>query len=68
MVERTFGEDVSTYTPGDADDLVIVLARLVDDPAAREAQVARAHERVRGLGWEHEAPRYLALVDGLAKR
>jgi glycosyltransferase involved in cell wall biosynthesis len=68
MVERTFGDDVSTYTPGDADDLAIVLVRLVDDSAAREAQVSRALERVRGLGWEHEAPRYLALVDGLAKR
>ncbi len=68
MVERTFGEDVSTYTAGDADDLVLALLRLVDDPAAREGQVARAFERVRGLGWEREAPRYLALVDGLARR
>jgi glycosyltransferase involved in cell wall biosynthesis len=68
MVERTFGDDVSTYTAGDADDLVLALLRLVDDPAAREAQVSRALDRVRGLGWEREAPRYLALVDGLARR
>ena len=67
MVERTFGDDVATYTPGDADDLVIALVRLVDEPAAREARVARASERVRGLGWEHETPRYLALVDRLAR-
>jgi hypothetical protein len=32
------------------------------------AQVERALERVRGLGWEREAPRYLALVDRLARR
>ena len=68
MVERTFGDDVSTYVPGDADDLVIALLHLVDDPDAREAQVSRALERVRGLAWEAEAPRYLALVDGLARR
>ena len=68
MVERTFGDDVSTYTAGDADDLVLALVHLVDDPAAREAQVSRAIDRVRGLGWEREAPRYLALVDRLARR
>jgi glycosyltransferase involved in cell wall biosynthesis len=68
MVERTFDDDVTTYTPGDADDLVLALLRLVDDPVAREAQVSRASERVHALGWEQEAPRYLALVDGLARR
>ncbi|MGZ8437499.1 MAG: glycosyltransferase family 4 protein [Candidatus Limnocylindrales bacterium] len=68
MVERTFGDDASTYTPGDADDLVLALLRLVDDPVARDAQVSRALERVRGLAWEVEAPRFLALVDGLARR
>jgi glycosyltransferase involved in cell wall biosynthesis len=67
MVERTFGDDVVTYTPGDADDLVRALLHLVDQPGAREALVARALERVRGLAWEREAPRYLALVDGLAR-
>ena len=68
MVERTFGDDVSTYAPGDADDLVLTLLHLVDDPVGRDAQVSRALERVRGLAWEVEAPRYLALVDGLARR
>ena len=67
MVERTFGDDVVTYTAGDADDLALALLRLVDDPGGREALVARALERVRRLAWEREAPRYLALVDGLAK-
>lgn len=68
MVERTFADDVSTYTAGDPDDLVLALLHLVDDPAARVAQVSRAFERVRALGWEQEAPRYVALVDGLARR
>ncbi len=68
MVERTFGDDVSTYTPGDADDLVRVVIGLLDDPVAREAQVTRALDRVRRLGWEHEAPRYLGLVDAVASR
>jgi glycosyltransferase involved in cell wall biosynthesis len=67
MVERTFGDDVVTYTPGDPRDLADALLRLVDDPAAREARLSRALERVRGLAWEQEAPRYLALVDGLAR-
>ncbi|MEA2607819.1 MAG: hypothetical protein QOJ75_62, partial [Chloroflexota bacterium] len=66
MVERTFGDDVATYSPGDPVDLADTLIRLVDDADAREAMVARALQRVRGLAWEHEAPRYVALVDRLA--
>jgi len=68
MVERTFGDDVVTYAPGDPDDLADALLRLVDEPDVREARVWRALERVRGLAWEREAPHYLALVDGLAAR
>jgi glycosyltransferase involved in cell wall biosynthesis len=67
MVERTFGDDVVTYTPGDPDDLADALLRLVDEPDIREARVGRALERVRGLAWEREAPRYLELVDRLAR-
>ena len=68
MVERTFGDDVVTYVPGDADDLVLALLRVVDDPVDREARTERALGRVRELGWEHEAPRYRALVDRVARR
>jgi glycosyltransferase involved in cell wall biosynthesis len=68
MVDRTFGDDVVTYAPGDPDDLADALLRLVDEPEAREARVWRAFERVRGLAWERESPQYLALVDGLAVR
>jgi glycosyltransferase involved in cell wall biosynthesis len=67
MVERTFGDDVLTYEPGDADDLAAALLRLVDEPDARVARVARALARVRDLAWEREAVRYLSLVEGLAR-
>ena len=65
MVERTFGDDVVTYEPGDADDLARAIRRIVDDPPEREARVARALDRVRGLSWDVESVRYLALVDRL---
>jgi glycosyltransferase involved in cell wall biosynthesis len=67
MVEQTFGEDVVTYTPGDADDLAAALIRLIDAPEEREARLDRALRRVRDLGWERESARYLALVDRLAR-
>ena len=67
MVEQVFGDVVVTYEPGDADDLARVLLRLVDEPDAREARIARALDRVRDLGWEHESRRYLELVDRLAR-
>lgn len=66
MVERTFGDDVVTYEAGDAGDLVAALLRLVDEPEAREARVARALARVQALSWERESVRYLALIDRLA--
>jgi glycosyltransferase involved in cell wall biosynthesis len=65
MVVRTFGDDVVTYEPGDADDLARVISHIVDDAPEREARVARALERVHGLSWEVESVRYLALVDRL---
>ena len=65
MVERVFGDDVVAYEPGDADDLAAALVRLVDEPENRERRVHRALARVRGLGWEHEAPKYVALVESL---
>jgi glycosyltransferase involved in cell wall biosynthesis len=66
MVERTFGDDVVTYEPGDAGDLAAALLRLVDETEIREARVTRALARIRGLGWEHESGRYLDLVEQLA--
>jgi len=65
MVIRTFGDDIITYEPGDADDLARAIRLIVDDPAQRDARVARALDRVRGLSWDIESVRYLALVDQL---
>jgi glycosyltransferase involved in cell wall biosynthesis len=67
MVERTFGDDVVTYTPGDTDALVAAILGIVDEPEARDARVARALERVRARSWEHESIRYLELVDRLSR-
>jgi glycosyltransferase involved in cell wall biosynthesis len=69
MVERTFaGGEVATYTAGDPDDLAGAVLSLVDEPAAREARVARGLVRVRELAWERESVAYLALVERLAGR
>jgi glycosyltransferase involved in cell wall biosynthesis len=68
LVERTFGDDVVTYAPGDAAGLATALEGIVDDPAAREARVARAHARVAALSWENEGRAYLDLVDRTMRR
>ena len=57
-----------TYAPGDAADLATALEGIVDDPAAREARVARAHARVAALSWEREGRAYLDLVDRTMRR
>ncbi|HSG87122.1 MAG TPA: glycosyltransferase [Candidatus Limnocylindrales bacterium] len=67
MVEQVFGPGtVRTYLPGDADDLARAVVGLADDPADREARVARTGALITNLSWEREAERYLALVERLA--
>jgi glycosyltransferase involved in cell wall biosynthesis len=67
MVERTFPPGTAmTYRPGDAADLVRAVLALVDDPADREARVVRTADLVRALAWEHEAVRYVGLIETLA--
>jgi glycosyltransferase involved in cell wall biosynthesis len=67
MVERTFADDVVMYEPGDADDLAAAIRRVVDDGRAREARIAAALERVRGLSWEVGSVDYVALVERLLR-
>ena len=68
MVEAVFPPGtVTTYTPGDAASMAAAITALVDDPAAREAAVARSSERVAELAWERVSERYLALVESLAR-
>ena len=68
MVEATFpAGTVATYTAGDADALAAAISRLADDPAEREASVARTSARVAELAWERVSEGYLALVESLAR-
>jgi glycosyltransferase involved in cell wall biosynthesis len=55
------------YAPDDVADLARAIARVVDDAAWREVAVGRAGARARELAWDGEAPRYLALVEELAR-
>jgi len=68
LVARTFGPAaVWTYASGDAGSLVDVLGAIIDQPVARETRAATAAARTRSLGWEDEAVRYLAVIDGVAR-
>ncbi|HSW43542.1 MAG TPA: glycosyltransferase family 4 protein [Patescibacteria group bacterium] len=55
------------YTPDDPDDLARAILRVVDDPAWRAAAARRAAARARDLAWDGEAPRYVAIVEELAR-
>lgn len=55
------------YAPDDPADLARAMLRVVDDPAWRVATAARAAARARELAWDAEAPRYLALIEELAR-
>jgi len=61
------GDTLAWYEPDDPADLARAILRTVDDPAWRAAAVARAAVRARELAWDGEAPRYLALVEELAR-
>jgi glycosyltransferase involved in cell wall biosynthesis len=58
---------ITTYRPGDPDDLAAAVLRLVDDPTARDRAVGLARGRISELAWEHEADRLVELVDRLAR-
>ena len=69
MIERTFPPGtVAAYPPGDSAAMAQAILALVDDPAAREASVARTAEIVDAGSWEREATGYLALVQRLIDR
>ena len=56
------------HPPGDAAALATTLRRVALDAVAREAAVRRLADFTRGFAWEEEAPRYLAVVERLARR
>ncbi|HEV7810339.1 MAG TPA: glycosyltransferase family 4 protein, partial [Candidatus Limnocylindrales bacterium] len=68
MVEATFPPGtVWTYEPGDAASLASAIESVLDDPAARERAVSATTAVVRERSWEREVPRYLDLIDRLAR-
>ena len=68
MVERTFPAGaVLVYPPGDPAALAETLRTVVEDPAAREVSLRRMLSATRELAWEVEAPRYVSVVERLAR-
>jgi len=61
------GDVLAWYEPDDPADLARAILRTLDEPAWRVAAAARAAARARELAWDGEAPRYLALVEELAR-
>ena len=61
------GDVLAWYEPDDPADLARAILRVVDEPAWRAAAAVRAAARARELAWDGEAPRYLALVEELAR-
>jgi glycosyltransferase involved in cell wall biosynthesis len=68
MVERTFPPgSVLAYPPGDSDALAGAILAVVRDPATREASVRAMLGVTRALAWEVECPRYVQMVERLAR-
>jgi glycosyltransferase involved in cell wall biosynthesis len=66
-VARYFAADtVRRYEPGDAADLARAIADLLDDPEGRAGRIARTGARVRELGWDVQAARYLRVLERVA--
>jgi glycosyltransferase involved in cell wall biosynthesis len=58
---------LSWYAPDDPSDLARAIRKVLDDAAWRADAVVRAQQRARELSWDAEAPRYVALVESLAR-
>ncbi|MBI2776428.1 MAG: glycosyltransferase [Chloroflexi bacterium] len=68
LVAATFpAGTVATYAPGDVEDFAARILEFVDDAPARDRAVAGTAALVAGMAWEHDAPAYLALLEGLAR-
>jgi glycosyltransferase involved in cell wall biosynthesis len=61
------GDVLAWYEPDDLADLARAILRTLDEPDWRAAAAAGAAARARELAWDGEAPRYLALVEELAR-
>ena len=68
LIERSFPDgSVLSYEPGDAGSLTGAILACVDDVDRRELIVAQAADLAHASSWENEAPRFVALVDALAR-
>jgi glycosyltransferase involved in cell wall biosynthesis len=69
MVEHTFPPGtVGTYVSGDAGTMAAAISAFADDAIARESAVSRTATIVEAGAWEHEATRYLAVVERMIRR
>jgi glycosyltransferase involved in cell wall biosynthesis len=64
---RVSAADAGVYAPSDdVTALATSIVQLLDDPGRRKAMARRARARIElELGWEHHAPRYVAVYDEL---
>jgi glycosyltransferase involved in cell wall biosynthesis len=64
---RVSAADAGVYAPSDdVTALATSIVQLLDDPGRRKAMARRARSRIElELGWEHQAPRYVAVYDQL---
>ncbi len=60
-------EMLAWYAPDDVVDLARAIAKVADDATWREMAVRSAGARARELSWDGEAPRYLGMVEELAR-
>jgi glycosyltransferase involved in cell wall biosynthesis len=68
MIGQTFAEgSVFGYEAGDPGSLAAAVLEVLDDPAARDAAVAKTLATVRELSWEKEADVLFALVESIAR-
>jgi glycosyltransferase involved in cell wall biosynthesis len=66
LVEQTFAPGTAwTYEAGEPASMAAAIVAVADDAARRDAAVEACRSIVQGASWEHEAKRYVALVDAL---
>jgi glycosyltransferase involved in cell wall biosynthesis len=58
-------EDLTSFAPGDEQDLARAIESVCADPAAARERARSATRRLSGIAWESQRARYLSLVDQL---
>jgi glycosyltransferase involved in cell wall biosynthesis len=66
LAEAVPDDAAAYYEPGDAAGLAAAVLRVLDDPAAADRQAVRARAAAQSYVWSRHAPRYAALILGLA--